>query len=267
MNPSFTGNAPNLSNALGYSQLNGKYYFFKRNTTTAPQEFVSFDPSTNLYTYLAAAPVAAGANVINLGCLNSAGLGYYCLDAFGGLYYYSVGTNTWTTICKNIKDQFGVTLNAIIGAGSLNRYYGDMAFDGKGNLWIFISGSADYGLYKITGPLPITATANMTAIQVIAPNTASPAGTFGGMAFSSTGAMYLSSNSPNNRLYLLSTVNTLSFVATLGTDGIGNDLTSCNFPLTILATTWDKIFCHCCKQRSRIKLEYIGSRNRHRLRR
>ena len=95
INPAFTGNAAYLSNALGYNQLNGKYYFFKRNTTTAPQEFVSFDPATNLYTYLASAPVAAGNNVINLGCLNASGLGYYCIDAFGTLYYYSVaGINT-----------------------------------------------------------------------------------------------------------------------------------------------------------------------------
>ncbi|MFT3933703.1 MAG: T9SS type A sorting domain-containing protein [Chitinophagaceae bacterium] len=240
LNPAFTGNAANLSNALGYSQLNGKYYFFKRNTTTAPQEFVSFDPATNLYAALASAPVAAGSNVINLGCINSAGLGYYCLDAFGTLYYYSVSANTWTTICNNIKDQSGATLNSIIGAGSLNRFYGDMAFDGKGNLWIFISGASDYGLYKITGPLPTTATASMTATQVIAPNTPSPAGTFGGMAFSYDGSMYLASNSPSNKLYKLSSVTTLTYIADLSKDGIGNDSTSCNYPLTVLPSSWIK---------------------------
>jgi hypothetical protein len=225
---------------MGYNPLNGKYYFFKRNTSTAPQEFMSFDPATNLYAMLASSPAGAG-NIINLGCVNSSGLGYYCLDAFGALYYYSVAANTWTTICSNIKNQSGTTLSSIIGAGSLNRYYGDLAFDGNGNLWLLISGAADYGLYKISGPLPVSAVANLTATQIIAPNTASPAGTFGGMAFSGTGAMYLSSNSPNNKLYTLSAINTLSFVTNLGVDGIGNDLTSCNFPLGVLAADWIKL--------------------------
>ena len=238
MNPAFGGNAPNLSNAMGYNPLNGKYYFFKRNAFSAPQEFMSFDPATNLYAMLAASPVGAG-NIVNLGCVNSTGLGYYCLDAFGVLYYYSVTLNTWTTICSNIKNQSGTTLSSIIGAGSLNRYYGDLAFDGQGNLWILISGAVDYGLYKITGPLPISNVANLTATQIIAPNTASPAGTFGGMAFSGTGAMYLSSNSPSNKLYRLSAVNTLTFLTNLGVDGIGNDLTSCNFPLAVLPVVWE----------------------------
>jgi len=240
MNPAFGGNAPNLSNAMGYNPLNGKYYFFKRNAFSAPQEFMSFDPATNLYAMLASSPVGAG-NIINLGCVNSSGLGYYCMDALGALYYYSVASNTWTTICSNIKNQFGTTLSSIIGAGSLNRYYGDLAFDGYGNLWLLVSGAVDYGLYKITGPLPVSAVANLTATQIIAPNTASPAGTFGGMAFSGTGAMYLSSNSPNNKLYTLSAINTLSFVTNLGVDGIGNDLTSCNFPFAVLATDWIKL--------------------------
>jgi hypothetical protein len=235
INPAFSGNAPNLSNAMGYNPLNGKYYFFKRNTTTAPQEFVSFDPATNLYASLASSPVGAG-NIVNLGCVNASGLGYYCLDAFGALYYYDVALDSWTTICTNVKDQFGTTLSSIIGAGSLNRYYGDLAFDGAGNLWALISGPVDYGLYKITGPLPISTVANLTAVQLIAPNTPSPGGTFGGIAFSASGAIYLSSNSPNNKLYELSNVHTLSFVTNLGLDGIGNDLTSCNFPLTVLAS-------------------------------
>jgi len=240
MNPAFGGNAPNLSNAMGYNPLNGKYYFFKRNAFTAPQEFMSFDPATNLYAMLASSPVGTG-NIVNLGCVNSSGLGYYCMDALGALYYYSVASNTWTTICSNIKNQSGTTLSSIIGAGSLNRYYGDLAFDGWGNLWLLVSGAVDYGLYKISGPVPTTAVANLTATQIIAPNTASPAGTFGGMAFNGAGAMYLSSNSPNNKLYKLSAGNTLSFITNLGVDGIGNDLTSCNFPLVVLASEWVKL--------------------------
>ena len=238
MNPAFGGNAPNLSNAMGYNPLNGKYYFFKRNAFSAPQEFMSFDPATNLYAMLASSPVGAG-NIVNLGCVNSGGTGYYCMDALGVLSYYNVALNTWTTICSNIKNQSGTTLSSIIGAGSLNRYYGDLAFDGQGNLWLLVSGPVDYGLYKITGPLPTSNVANLTATQIIAPNTASPAGTFGGMAFSGTGAMYLSSNSPSNKLYKLSDINTLTFLTNLGVDGIGNDLTSCNFPLVVLPVAWE----------------------------
>ena len=115
-----------------------------------------------------------------------------------------------------------------------------MAFDGAGNLWLLISGSADYGLYKIAGPLPTTATANLIATQIIAPNTASPAGTFGGMAFSYDGSLYMASNSPSNKLYKLSGVNSLTYITDLAKDGIGNDLTSCNFPLTVLASSWIK---------------------------
>src|SRR5690349_16378283 len=42
INPAYTGNAPVQSNGLGYSQLNGKFYYFKRPPGSAPQEFVSF---------------------------------------------------------------------------------------------------------------------------------------------------------------------------------------------------------------------------------
>ena len=235
INPAHTGNPASYSNAMGYNPLNGKYYFFKRNTYVAPQEFMSFDPATNLYQMLASSPVAAG-NVINLGCVNNSGLGYYCLDALGVLSYYSVSTNTWTTICSNIRNQFNVPLSTIIDPSGAQRYYGDIAIDGLGNMWLLISGPVNYGLYKINGPIPTTAVANLTATQLIAPTTASPAGSFGGMAFSGNGDMYLSSNSPDNRLFRLSTSYTLSYLSTLAVDGVGNDLTSCNFPLEVLAS-------------------------------
>jgi hypothetical protein len=196
---------------------------------------MSFDPATNLYAMLAPSP-ASSATIINLGAVNNSGLGYYCLDALGTLFYYDVALNTWQTICSNIRNQSNTTLSSIIGAGSLNRYYGDIAFDGLGNLWLLVSGAADYGLYKISGPIPTSPVANLTAVQQIAPNTASPAGTFGGVAFSGAGEMYVSSNSPNNKLYKLTKTFTLSFVTNLGVDGIGNDITSCNFPLGVLTS-------------------------------
>lgn len=240
INPAFGGNPANFSNALGYNPLNGKYYFFKRNSISAPQEFMSFDPATNMYAMLAPSPAGAS-TIINLGCVNNSGLGYYCLDAQGVLYYYDVAADTWTTICSNIKDQSNKKLVNIIDAGGLNRYYGDLAIDGLGNLWMLISGPVDYGLYKISAPLPTTAVANLLATQLIAPTTPSPGGTFGGVAFNSTGQMFLSTNSPDNRLFKLTALNSLSFVTNLGVDGIGNDLTSCNFPLSILASAGVKL--------------------------
>ena len=233
MNPAHTGNPASYSNAMGYNPLNGKYYFFKRNTYVAPQEFISFDPATNLYQMLAPSPVPIG-SIINLGCVNNSGLGYYCLDALGTLYYYRVSTNTWTTICSNIRDQFNVTLASVIDPMGVQRYYGDIAIDGYGSMWLLISGSVNYGLYKITGPIPTTTVANLTATRLVPPTTASPGGSFGGMCFSGNGDMYLSSNSPDNRLFRLTTSYSLSPIVNLAVDGIGNDLTSCNFPLEIL---------------------------------
>jgi hypothetical protein len=235
MNPAHAGNAASYSNAMGYNPLNGKYYFFKRNSFVSPQEFMSFDPATNLYQMLAPSPVGAG-NIINLGCVNNTGLGYYCLDAMGALYYYNVATNSWRTICTNIRNQFNTTLFSIIDPMGLQRYYGDIAIDGMGNMWMLISGPVDYGLYKINGPLPTAAVANLTARQILAPTTASPGGSFGGMAFSATGDLYVSSNSPDNRLYRLSASMSLTVISNLAVDGIGNDLTSCNFPLEVLAS-------------------------------
>ncbi len=250
INPAFPGpNPANYSNALGYNPLNGKYYFFKRNSIAAPQEFMSFDPAFNTYQMLAPSP-AGTSTIINLGCVNNSGLGYYCLDAYGVLFYYSVATNTWTTICSNIRNQFGTTLASIIDATGLQRFYGDLAIDGTGNMWLLISGAVDYGLYKISRPLPTTAVANLTATQLVPPNTASPAGSFGGVAFDAVGNMFLSSNSPSNRLYRLNTTYTLSFVSNLALDGIGNDLTSCHFPFGVLAAAWVKLSATLSKNNS-----------------
>jgi hypothetical protein len=235
INPAHTGNLPSYSNAIGYNPLNGKYYFFKRNSFVAPQEFMSFDPATNLYSMLAPSPVGTG-NIINLGCVTNNGLGYYCLDALGTLYYYNIVANTWTTICTNIRNQFNTTLLSIIDPMGLRRYYGDISIDGLGNLWLLVSGAVDYGLYKISAPLPTSAVANLTATQTIPPTTPSPGGSFGGMAFNEAGDAFISSNSPDNKLYKLTTGNILSFVTNLGVDGIGNDLASCSFPLVVLSS-------------------------------
>ncbi|HUR12159.1 MAG TPA: T9SS type A sorting domain-containing protein, partial [Flavitalea sp.] len=146
--------------------------------------------------------------------------------------------NTWTTITNNVRNQFGTTMASIIDIMGLQRWYGDLAIDGLGNMWMVISGNNDFGLFKITAPLPTTPVASLTARQMLAPTTPSPAGSFGGIAFNSTGQMLMSSNSPSNKLYRMNDDYTLTLLSNLAMDGIGNDLTSCNFPMGVLAASW-----------------------------
>src|SRR5690349_16273819 len=144
LNPPNTGNLPDLANAMGYNQLNGCFYYFKRNAINSPQEFVRYDPVANTVTVLAPLAPTPANSIINLGCVAEDSKGYYCIDANGSMYYYKISNNTWTTICTAIKDQFGTSLAFIISGGSppsvTSRIYGDMAIDGFGHMWILISG-------------------------------------------------------------------------------------------------------------------------------
>lgn len=233
--PAYTGNVPNYANAMGYNPLNGTFYYFKRNVFAAPQEFVSFNPSTNTITILAPCPVT-GTTIINLGCVRADGTGYYCLDHFGKLYFYNILLNTWTVITTNIVDQYGTSLGTVIGT---TRIYGDMIMDGLNNMWLIPSGTTDFGLYKINAPLPTTSVASLAATQKLPPTTPTPNGaSIGGVAFNPTGQIFVSTNAGNNKLYRLEDDNSFTFVSTLGLDGIGNDLTSCNFPFSVLPAVW-----------------------------
>lgn len=233
INPPYSGNAPNQSNGLGYNSFNGRFYYFKRNTGGSTSEFVAFDPAFATVTILAACPTT---NTIHTGCVTNSGTGYYCNDINGNFYYYNIVANTWTTITSTIFDNFGTDITSVIAA----RTSGDMAIDGLGNLWFVCSGAGTYGLYKFKAPLPTTAVASMTATQIIDPNTVMPSGTgFQGAAFSPVGDLYLATGSGDNKLYKLTSFSTLSYFSTLSQDGIGNDLTSCNFPFGVLPVTWN----------------------------
>ena len=236
INPAYTGNAPDLSNAMGYNNLNGRFYYFKRNSWNAPQEFVSFDAGLNLVSYLAPCPVTAGSTIIDVGCCNATGTAYYAIDAYGGLFYYNIPLNTWTKITSNLIDQFGTNLSTYIS----NHYYGDCAIDGNGSLWYIPANATEYGLYKIKGPLPTTAVASVAVQQIISPTTPTPSGvSFGGIAFNSTGQIFISTNPPDDKLYRLNNNHTITYLATFSVSGIGNDLTSCNFPFTVLPVIWE----------------------------
>src|SRR3712207_3920043 len=100
-----------MANAMGYNPLNGRLYYFKRNITPAPQEFVVYNPIANSVTKLANCP---SSSLINLGTCSADGAGYYCIDAFGILFYYRIATNSWTTISNNVRNQSNVTLRSII---------------------------------------------------------------------------------------------------------------------------------------------------------
>ncbi|HLY69657.1 MAG TPA: hypothetical protein VKR53_08000, partial [Puia sp.] len=123
LNPAYTGNAPSSANAVGYNTQNGKFYYFKRNFPSTPQEFVSFDPSTNTYTVLAVSPVTAN---VNSGCVDFNGTGYYCIDQNGNLCYYKIATNSWTLITSNFVDGLGNSLTSNITTYAS----GDIAIDG-----------------------------------------------------------------------------------------------------------------------------------------
>ncbi len=229
--PAYSGNAPSQANGLGYNSLNGKFYYFKRNANTSPQEFVSFDPATNTVTILASSPTS---NTIHTGCVSANGLGFYTMDVNARLYYYSIALNTWTLITTKFYDNFGTDITNII----TTQNSGDIAIDGYGNLWFLTSDNTNYGLYKITAPLPITGVASITAKQCIAPTATTPTGnSFAGFAFNSTGQIILATLS-DNKLYRLENNLSLTFLGNLTVSGIGNDLTSCSFPLGVLPVSW-----------------------------
>ncbi len=232
--PAYGGNAPSYANAMGYNNVNGKFYYFKRNIYTPPQEFVSFDPGTNTVSILSSAPLS-GTTIVNLGCVLANGTGYYCVDAYAKLLYYNILTNTWTLITSNLVDQYGVNLTPIFNA----RIYGDMATDAQGNMWIMPASATELGLYKLAAPLPTTPQASVTIQRVLPPTTPTPnANTIGGIAFSPAGNIFVSTNPPDNKLFRMNANNSFTLMGTFNISGVGNDLASCVFPFGVLASSW-----------------------------
>jgi type IX secretion system substrate protein len=231
LNPAYTGNAPSSANAVGYNTQNGKFYYFKRNYPSTPQEFISFDPSTNTYAVLAVSPVTAN---VNSGCVNFNGTGYYCIDQNGNLCYYNIATNTWKLITSSYVDGLGNNLTS-----NLTTYSsGDIAIDGLGNLWIVCSGSSKYGLFKLAAPLPTTSKPSVTLTQIIGIKSTPDGSDFAGIAFNPAGDIYMSMTSGDNKLYRLDNASTLTYISTFNVDGVGADMTSCSYPFNILAVTW-----------------------------
>jgi hypothetical protein len=229
---STSGNSPSASNGLGYNPINGRFYYFRRNPgSSSPQEFVEFDPGTATVTVKASIPTSKN---VHTGCVNSNGTGFYALDVDGILYYYSIYTNVWTTITSLLREANNNNVSNIIK----NRTSGDIAIDGNGNLWILCSSNTQYGLYKLYAPLPITAQTDLVVVQHLNPNTSTPNGSaFAGICFNPTGQILLSTT--DDKLYRMENNLSLTTLGTFNISGVGNDLTSCAFPLGVLPVKWE----------------------------
>jgi hypothetical protein len=251
------------ANGAGFSQVTGLFYFFNQ-CAAGTTEFVSYNPLTGSKAaktiptgLFPAGPVipTTSTGKIRSGTVNKDGTGYYTIfpgatTAMGypatapAFLYYGIGTNTWTCITQKFKDVSG---NIVTPLQSLNS--GDMSFDGNDNLWILCSSSSSYALYRIKAPLPITylGSSGFVTVDTMIPVTSTPGSvSFTGIAFNSAGKLFLSTGSyssppgipGNNQLYYLSSLT--SPLVTVGTlpNGYGDDLTSCSFPLQVLASHW-----------------------------
>ena len=231
INPAYTSSTSS-ANGIGYNAQNGNFYYFQNGNSGASQQFVSFNPATNTYATLAPSPSTA---IVYRGCVNFNGTGYYCLDQNSNLCYYNITTNTWTLIGSVFADQYGNNVTSTFKA----QASGDIAIDGLGNLWIVSSGSSAYGVYKISAPLPTVATATISITQLVPPTTPTPTSTnFAGIAFNATGEIYVCTT---NDLYILNNDLSLSHLGTFSVAGVGGDLTSCNFPITVLPVSWQSV--------------------------
>ena len=222
-----------MSNGLGYNSFNGRFYYFRRNPGGSTPSFVSFSPIVllNGETVHANCPTT---NTVLTGCVSFNGLGYYCLDNTGKLYYYRISNNTWTLITSSLRLSNGTDVTATI----TNLSGGDIAIDGLGSLWIVASSDTKYCLYKVTSALPTTAVASLTVSQIVSPNTNTPSGSaFAGICFNATGQIILGTRT-DNRLYRLNNNLSLTLLSTMSISGYGNDLTSCAFPLSVLPIVW-----------------------------
>lgn len=230
-NTTYTGNAPSKANGLAYNSTNGKFYYFKRNVGATPQEFVSYDPATATVTILATSTCAAE---VHTGCITADGLYYYTIDVNANMNCYNIVTNTWTFITSSFVDQFGSNVSTVIQ----NQSAGDIAFDGNQNLWMVTSSATNYGVYCISATLPKTPVASITAFRRVNSTTATPSGnSIAGIAFNPSGQIFMATKN-DNRLYRLENNLSLTFLGTFGISDVGNDLTSCAFPLSVLPITW-----------------------------
>ena len=230
-NTTYSGNSAKSANGLAYNSTNGKFYYFKRNVTSSPQEFVSYDPSTATVSILASSTCN---NDIHTGSVTANGLYYYTIDINANLNVYDIVNNKWTKITSSFIDQNANNVSTVIQ----NQSAGDIAFDGNGNLWIVTSSSSNFGVYILPAPLPKTSVASVTVTKKVDPSASTPSGNMiAGIAFNPTGQIFMSTKN-DDRLYRLENNLSFTYLGTFSVSDLGNDLTSCSFPLGVLPVTW-----------------------------
>ena len=169
------------------------------------------------------------------------------VDPTTGIYYFgNVGSATddahlWgydTTTNRLIDPSPLVTWSYVPGQGN-----GDIAFDGGGNLYIVTSSTTDGTLEAISGPLPRTIADASTLTPVVLSAFAVPgSAAVNGIAFDSTGTLYLSQGVTNGMFSIDPGTGTARGALTplpndlTGPTGRGLvDLASCAFPPTVSA--------------------------------
>jgi hypothetical protein len=263
----------NSANGVGFSPLNGRFYFFNQ-SGFGTTEFISFNPLTNTKVIHTNPPLFPATQRIRSGTVNKSGTAYYTI--FPGattamsypingpaFYYYSIGSNSWTLITQTFRDKNGNIVANIASLGS-----GDMTFDGNGNLWMLCSSQTAYTLYRIKAPLPTTAVPFLTVDTIIAqsPTPSQAAGSspnvpFTGIAFNSQGKMFIASGSSggaptafHNKLYSLATATSpLVIIGTLP-NAYGDDITSCTYPIGVLPAIW--VDFNASLQDNKVKLNW-----------
>jgi Secretion system C-terminal sorting domain len=240
--------AANAANAIGFSQVNGRFYYFNQ-VGSGTIEFISYDPQAGTKHILANPPLLPTNQRIRAGTVNKDGTGYYMIypaasTAQGypktgpALYFYNIPLNTWTLITQDLKNSSGTNIANIITLNS-----GDMAFDGSDNLWLLCSNTSNHALYKIDAPVPTTAVASVLVDTIIAQRANPVAGvSFTGICFNFPGDMYLTTGSGvgagNNKLYRLATITSPFTLVGTVPNSYGDDLTSCVFPVGVLSVNW-----------------------------
>jgi hypothetical protein len=118
-----------------------------------------------------------------------------------------------------------------------------MAFDLAGNLWLILSNTHNYAMYRIVDPVPTTTQTNVAVENLISstPLPVDGAG-FTGLAFNANGFAFLSTSSGttagHNLLYQMTNIASgISYVDSLSLGGAGDDLTSCVFTY-VLPVRW-----------------------------
>lgn len=224
---------PSSSNGLAYNPFYNSFFYFKRNPDASGQQFVTFDQINNTPRVLAPCPTTTR---IVTGCCNLTGDGYYCMDVLGRLYYYNISLNSWTKITNSFITSNGTNVSNLFSTlGS-----GDIAMDVFGNLWIISSGAAEYCLYKTKSLLPVVPVLSIEVVE-IAPLRPTPTGfVFAGICFNKFGQIYLSTAPPDDKLFILNNDLTISFIKKFSISGVGNDMTSCYFPSSVLNYVEDK---------------------------